>query len=245
MKVWSGRRASRRAAQRFFGHGSSGRQFCAVAGIAVGLGLVAAASLYVARPHDQGTAHGYFAGPAVAGACTGAPLAAQLTAAVHAGASLIVGTGSLTGRSATAAPSLPGGAPAFYAMRLRSVRTLRGPVIAVGSTAWIPGPAPGTPANPQNATLLAPGGKIFAIVWPGAPFGATLQLVPVVGTDVVFTPYGCWNLTGPGLTPDNYQEPTPLLTVPGNVNFGGSTRPTESGIYTVRLATIEQLSTAA
>jgi hypothetical protein len=242
MTAWFGRRAGRRAAQRLFGRGISG-----FAIIAAALVIIAIATLYTARSNGSlrgsKVAHGFFAGPGVAGACTGAPLAAQLAAAVHDGASLIVATGSLTGQSVTGAPPVPGGAPAFYAMKLRSVQTLRGPAVASGSTDWIPGPARGTPANPQNAALLAPGGRIFAVVWPGAPVGSTLQLVPIVGTDVVFTPYGCWDLTG--LTPDNYQESSPLLTVPGNVNFGGTQLQAESGIYTVPLVTVERIAASA
>ena len=239
MTALFGRRAERRAAQRFFG-----RRISVAAGIAAALLIVAGASLYSARSNgmERRSTH-FFAGPSVAGACTGAPLAAQLTAAVHDGASLIVATGSLAGRSVTGKPPVPGGAPAFYAMTLRSVRTLRGPAVASGSTGWIPGPARGTPPNPQNSTLLAPDGRIFAVVWPGAPVGSTLQLVPIVGTDVVFTPYGCWDLTN--LTPDNYQESSALLTVPGNVNFGGTQLQAESGIYTVPLSTVERLAASS
>ena len=237
MTAWFGRHTGRRAAQRLFG-----REISGFAVIAAALVIIAIATLYAARSNgplrgSRGT-HDFFAGPGAAGACTGAPLATQLAAAVHDGASLIVATGSLTGRSVTGAPPVPGGAPAFYAMKLRSVRTLRGPAVASGSTDWIPGPARGTPANPQNAALLAPGGRIFAVVWPGAPVGSTLQLVPIVGTDVVFTPYGCWDLTG--LTPDKYQESSPLLTVPGNVNFGGTRLQAESGSYIVPLSAVQQ-----
>jgi len=90
--------------------------------------------------------------PALAGSCTGAPLAAQLAAAVRGGASLIVAAGTLTGTSVAGKPvagkpatgdQATAGATAFYAMALTSVRTLRGPAIASGSTAWIPGPVPG------------------------------------------------------------------------------------------------------
>jgi hypothetical protein len=238
MTAWFGRRAGWRAAQRLLGREVSG-----FAVIAAALVIIAIASLYAARSHSSKHAHVFFAGPGVTGACTGAPLAAQLTAAVHDGASLIVATGSLTGRSVTGAPPAPGGAPAFYAMKLQSVRTLRGPAVASGSTDWIPGPARGTPPNPQNAALLAPGGRIFAVVWPGSPVGSTLQLVPIVGTDAVFTPYGCWDLTG--LTPDNYQESTTLLTVPGNVKISGTHLQAESGIYTVPLANVERIAASA
>jgi hypothetical protein len=119
----------------------------------------------------------------------------MLAAAVAGGASVIVATGTANGKSA-AGDLATDGAPAFYALTLASVRTLRGPAIASGSTAWTPGRGPGASANPANSALLAPGGRLFAIAWPKAAThafaGPTLQLAPVVGADVVFTPYGCW-----------------------------------------------------
>ena len=184
------------------------------------------------------------------GNCTGAPLESQLAAAVQGGASLIVAVGTVTGKSLTgksATGSLATGAPAFYAMTLTSVQTLRGPAVASGSTAWIPGPAPGTAATPENSALLAPGGRMFAIAWPKAatrePVGPWLQLAPVVAADVVFTPYGCWDLTG--LVPDQYQASTPLRPVPSGANFGGTHQAAENGLYTVPLATVERLAAAA
>jgi hypothetical protein len=151
----------------------------------------------------------------LAGNCTGAPLKSRLAAAVQGGASVIVATGTLTGKLVTGDPATAG-APAFYAMTLQPVQTLRGPAIAPGSTAWIPGPAPGTLANRVNSALLAPGDRLFAVAWPrGATHdlvGPTLQLAPIVGTDVVFTPDVCWDLSG--LLPDQYQGSTPLYPVP-------------------------------
>jgi hypothetical protein len=186
------------------------------------------------------TAAGLVAAPGLAGDCTGAPLKSQLAAAVGDGASVIVADGVLTGRSQT-------GNPAFYAMTLASVRTLRGPAVAPGSTAWIPGPAPGTTANPENSALLAPGGRVFAVAWPKAatrdPVGPVLQLAPVVGAVVVFTPYSCWNLDG--LQPDQYQSGTPLRPVPGGANFGGTHQAAENGLYTLPLATVEQVAASA
>jgi hypothetical protein len=130
---------------------------------------------------------------------------------------------------------------------LRSVQTLRGPAVAPGSTAWTPGPAPGAPANPVNSALLAPGGRLFAIVWPKAAthdlVGPTLQLAPIVGADVVFTPYVCWNLNG--LQPNQYQASTPLWSVPGGANFGGERQPAENGLYTVPLTTVRQIAASA
>ena len=185
-------------------------------------------------------------GSSLADSCTGALLKAQLAGAVRGGASVIVAVGRLTGKSAAGDPA-SAGTPAFYAMTLRSVRTLRGPAVASGSTAWIPGPAPGTPANPVNSALLTPGGSLFAIVWPKAAthylVGPSLQLAPVAGADVVFTPYVCWNLTG--LQPDLFHASTPLLTVPGGANFGGEHQAAENGLYTLPLATVERIAASA
>jgi len=182
----------------------------------------------------------------LAESCTGATLKSQLAESVRGGASVIVATGALTGKSATGDPAAAGAA-AFYAMTLQSVQTLRGPAIAPGSTVWITGPAPGTPANPEYSALLAPGGRLLAIVWPKAathyPVGPTLQLAPIVGADVVFTPYGCWDLTG--LQPGHYQASTPLRPVPGGANFGGEHQAAENGIYTLPLAAVEQIAASA
>jgi hypothetical protein len=173
-------------------------------------------------------------------------LKSQLAASVRGGASVIVAVGTLTGKSVNGDPATAG-APAFYAMTLRSVQTLRGPAVASGSAAWIPGPARGTRANTVNSALLAPGGRLFAIVWPKAathyPVGPTLQPAPIVGADVVFTPYVCWNLDG--LQPNQYQASTPLLSVPGGTNFGGVHQAAENGVYTLPLATVKQIAASA
>jgi len=195
------------------------------------------------------------AGPAASGPaawlgpaadCAGAPLQSQLAAAVRDGASVIVAAGSLTGKSVAGDPAAAG-AGAFYAMTLHSAQTLRGPAVAPGSTAWIPGPAPGTTANPENSALLAPGGRVFAVVWPKtatrALVGPVLQLAPVVAADVVFTPYTCWNLDG--LQPDQYQASAPLRPVPGGANFGGTHQAAENGLYTLPLATVRQIAASA
>jgi hypothetical protein len=199
-----------------------------------------------ARTAASGPASAPAAGPGPAADCTGAPLKSQLAAAVRDGASVIVAAGTLTGKSVTGDPAAAG-APAFYAMTLHSAQTLRGPAVAPGSTAWIPGPAPGTTASPENSALLAPGGRVFAVAWPKAatrdPVAPTLQLAPIVGTDVVFTPYSCWNLAG--LQPGQYQASTPLRPVPGGANFGGTHQAAENGLYTLPLAAVRQIAASA
>jgi hypothetical protein len=184
------------------------------------------------------------------------PFQSQLAAAVRRGASVIVAVGAPTGKSVpvnhsavnhSAGHHSAATASAFYAVTLRSVRTLRGPAVAPGETAWSPGSAPGT-ANPANSAVLAPGGRLFAIVWPKSAMrdfvGPMLQLAPVVGADVVFTPFGCWDLTG--LQPGQYQGSTLLRPVSGGPPVaGGTDQPAENGLYTVPLATVERIAAAA
>ena len=227
----------------------------AVAGCTANPGAPLSASPSTSAPNEGGSTRPAASSPAAGtpavasdlpGSCTGAPLKSQLAAAVHDGASLIVTVGTVTRKSVTGNQAT-GGAPEFYAITLTSVRTLRGPAVTSGSTAWVPGPAPGTTATPENSALLAPGGRLFAIAWPKTttryPVGPALQLAPVVGPDVVFTPYGCWDLTG--LLPGQYQAVTPLRPVPGGANFGGTHQAAENGLYTVPLAIVEQLAASA
>lgn len=178
--------------------------------------------------------------PAPSGAdqsCAPVPLRDTIADALRKGASVIVATGQLTGQPVTGNPATAG-APAFYRMTLSSVQTLRGHPVAPGSIAWIPGPAPGTKAS-VTSPLLAPGGRLFAIVWPQAVthdlVGPTLRMAPIVGADVVFTPSGCWDLSG--LRPSQYQASTSLKSVSGGAASGG--------LYAVPLATVEQIAARA
>lgn len=254
MRSFRGKRSRprrRAAAARVLATGCGAAVVLAVLPLALaGCSAHPGASPSPSAPNGGGSTRPAASRPAAAsdlpGSCTGAPLKSQLAAAVQGGASLIVAVGSPTGTSVTGNQATAG-PPAFYAATLTSVQTLRGPAVASGSTAWIPGPAPGTTATPENSALLAPSGQLLAIAWPKAatryPVGPALQLAPVVGADVVFTPYGCWDLTG--LVPGQYQESTPLRPVPGGANFGGTHQAAENGLYTVPLATVRQLAAAA
>jgi hypothetical protein len=177
--------------------------------------------------------------------CAANPLKQAIADALRHGGSVIVATGTLTGKSVTGNPATSGAA-AFYAMTLSSVHTLRGRAVAAGSTAWIPGPARGASASVTSA-LLAPGGRLFAIVSPKAAthdlVGPTLRLAPIVGADVVFTPSDCWDVAA--LQPSQYQANTPLKSVPDGAAFGGPHQPAENGLYSVPLATVEQVAAQA
>jgi hypothetical protein len=201
----------------------------------------------VPGPTLGGAAAGPKGQPAAPGAssssdsCAAISLKNTIADALRGGASVIVATGTLTGKPVTGNPATAGAA-AFYRMTLSSVQTLRGPAVAPGSTAWIPGPAPGATASVTSA-LLAPDGRLFAIVWPKAAthdlVGPTLRLAPIVGTDVVFTPSGCWDVTA--LQPSQYQANTQLRPVPSGTPVGGAGQPAENGLYAVPLTTVEQV----
>jgi hypothetical protein len=201
----------------------------------------------VPGPTLGGAAAGPKGQPAAPGAssssdsCAAISLKNTIADALRGGASVIVATGTLTGKPVTGNPATAGAA-AFYRMTLSSVQTLRGPAVAPGSTAWIPGPAPGATASVTSA-LLAPDGRLFAIVWPKAAthdlVGPTLRLAPIVGTDVVFTPSGCWDVTA--LQPSQYQAKTQLRPVPSGKPVGGAGQPAENGLYAVPLTTVEQV----
>jgi hypothetical protein len=115
-------------------------------------------------------------GTALADGCARMPLRERLAAARSAGASVIVAHGSLTGDTAAG----------YDAMALRSVRTLAGPRIASGTTAWVPAGSP-----------RAPDGRLFAIAWPKrvthSAVGPTLVVAPVVNGQVIFGVSACWD----------------------------------------------------
>ena len=138
------------------------------------------------------------------------------------------------------------GAPAFYAATLTAVRTLRGPAVAAARPRGPPyrlrhERRPGEqraarPGRPAVRHRVAQGR-------PPRPRGPTLRLAPIVGPDVPFSPWGCWDLTG--LQPDQYQASTPLRPVPTGPNVGGEHQAAENGLYTVPLATVEQVAASA
>jgi hypothetical protein len=234
------------ASSSFAGSPAGGRsaQAPAVAGPAAGnrTGKAPAAAGGSDRTGAASVPNSTFSAAAGSGqSCAAISLKDTIAGALRRGASVIVATGTLTGKSVTGNPATSG-EPAFYAMKLSSVQTLRGPKIASGTTAWIPGPARGATASVTSA-LLAPGGRLFAIVWPQATthdlVGPTLRLAPIVGTDVVFTPSGCWDVTA--LQPSQYQASTPLRSVPNGTLIGGANQPAENGLYAVPLAAVERV----
>jgi hypothetical protein len=207
----------------------------------------------VAEPSRGGAAtspKGQSAGPGDSASpgpnCVILPLKDTVANALRRGASVIVATGTLTGKPVTGNAASAAGTAALYPIKLTSVQTLRGPAIASGSTAWVPGPAPGTAGN-VTSTLLAPGGRLFAIVSPRAAtpglVGPTLRVAPIVGTDVVFTPSGCWDVTA--LQPSQYQAKTQLRPVPSGKPVGWAGQPAENGLYAVPLAAVERVAAQA
>lgn len=154
-----------------------------------------------------------------AASCAGVPLQRAITMALRDGGSVIVGYGTQTG-SSVGGNTAQGGAPAYYAVTLSSVRTLAGPRITSGSTAWVPGAASGASAagtgsagtgssggavsGSEGEALWAPDGELFAIVSPqaaGSPNSPVLRSAPVIDGKVIFSSYGCWSVTGLPATP--------------------------------------------
>jgi len=189
-----------------------------------------------------------------AASCAAVPLRQAITAAVQAGDSVIVGYGTQTGASAPGNPA-QGGAPLYYAVTLGSVRTLAGPAVASGSTAWVPGAASaaapsgtgsaGTASTPEGEALWAPDGELFAIVSPagaGAPRSPVLRSAPVINGNVIFSSYGCWDVTGLPFTP--YGGSSARVFGPAHPN-GSQNRPLATlgePLYAVPLAAVEAVA---
>jgi hypothetical protein len=179
--------------------------------------------------------------------CAAVPLRQAITTAVRQGGSVIVGYGTATGTS-VAGNQATGGAPAYYAVTLRSVRTLAGPKVASGSTAWIPGSisagTAGTASSPEGGTLWAPDGQLFAIVTPtvaGSPRGPVLRSAPVINGQVIFSSYGCWDVAGLQARP---YGGTAQIFGPVRVSSGAE-RPlalSSEPLYAVPLASVEKIA---
>jgi hypothetical protein len=135
--------------------------------------------------------------------CPAGSLRNQLTAAVHDGASLIIGYGTASGASGS-----PAGA--YSPLTLRSVQTLAGPPVRSGSTAWA------REATAGGQSLPAAGSEIFAIATPTATSTGTvavLRLASVVNGQVIFSADGCWNVTGVPASPARSGYAVPLAAV--------------------------------
>ena len=126
-----------------------------------------------AAPLNRGTSS---AGPNVplAGVCGTVPLPQRLAAAATSDGSVVIADATVTGRAADGRTTVV----------LRDVRTLHGPRIASGGTAYaVPG---------LNVSSLR--GQVFAILLPTAPggHGESVLAAPVSGGTVEFATAGCW-----------------------------------------------------
>jgi hypothetical protein len=196
--------------------------------------VVAVLQPWAAAPQPGGTAQptGPPASPPANG-CASISLPETLAMARQGGASVIVADGSLTGKTV-----LDG--QVYYEMILRSVQTLSGPAIALGSTGWIAsvrgpaGPIPGADAG----ALWATDGRLFAIAWParetGTAVGPILRVAPVADGQVIFSSAGCWDTAGLPTRPYHGQ----LAEIPGSNSY---TRAAPGGFHAVPLTTVEQL----
>ncbi|GAB3664914.1 hypothetical protein GCM10027589_29250 [Actinocorallia lasiicapitis] len=169
--------------------------------------------------------------------CAGRPLKDDFHDALDSGASIIVGHVELTGRSNTTDQI-------FDEMLLTSVRTLAGPKIRSGITAWISGergPAGPATGGPSGA-IWSPDGGILAILWPNGladpptrRLSPGLRLAPLVNGQVILSTAGCWSAQGLPSTPFT----APLSEIPGSNSY---TRAAETGFTAVPLTTIEPLT---
>ncbi|HEX6499848.1 MAG TPA: hypothetical protein VF054_12565 [Micromonosporaceae bacterium] len=203
-------------------------------GVAAAAIVVVVTSLGAPSPHSVVPGERDSPPPAVANGCAVIPLSQTLAMARQSGASVIVATGTLTGKTADR--------QLYHEMTLQSVQTITGPPIASGSSGWIngqqgpAGPVPGTDAG----ALWAPDGRLFAIAWPetatGTTIGPVLRIAPVVGDKVVFSTAGCWDTTG---LPTQPYHGT-LAEIPGSNSYA---RAATSGFHALALTTVEQLLT--
>jgi hypothetical protein len=170
--------------------------------------------------------------------CIDLPLADRLAGLRGSGASVIVGRGTLTGRTARDGVR-------HHEMTLTDIRTLSGPPVADGTTVWVATPElpplPDPVARADAGPLWGPGGTIFALVLPQqlthSTLGVTVDQAPVVGDQVVFgRSGGCWS------TADLPGKPYhgPLTEIPGS---GSYARATAAGLTAVPLGTVERLAT--
>jgi hypothetical protein len=171
--------------------------------------------------------------PDAANGCAVVSLADTLAMARQGGASVIIATGTLTGRTAQ-------DAQIYHQMRLSAVRTLSGAPLT-GGTAWVDsgqGPAGPIPSADAGA-LWGNDGRLFAIAWParqaGTTVGPVLRIAPIVGDQVIFSSAGCWDTTG--LPSQAYHGQ--LAEIPGTDSYA---RAAAGGLHAVPLTTVEQLT---
>jgi hypothetical protein len=172
--------------------------------------------------------------PPAATGCAVVSLRQTLAEARQLGASVIVATGSLTGKTAA-------NGEIYYQMILRSVQTLSGPAITSGSTGWIGsqrGPAGLIPGADAGA-LWATNGRLFAIAstarQAGTAVGPVLRIAPVVHDQVIFSSAGCWDTAG--LPSQPYHGP--LAETPGSSSYA---RAAPNGFHAVPLTTVKQIA---
>jgi hypothetical protein len=153
------------------------------------------------KPAPAGQSAAATSGAGSGASCAAVSLKTQLAVAVQQGASVIIGYGRASGTSAAARAAQ---GTSYYQVTLRSVRTLAGPAIRSGSTAWVQGPpgvtSAGTGVSPEGQSLWAVGGEFFGVVKPaatsGAPTGPKLRLAPVADGQVIFSLDECWSVAG-------------------------------------------------
>ena len=127
------------------------------------------------------------------------------------------------------------------------VRTLAGPAVSDGATAWtitVDRPAtaePGVTEGGPDGPLWGPGGALIGFYATQAvnkgPLGASIGHVPVVGDNAILLAGDCWNGFAPGdLKGTPYRGP--LTEIPGSNTYDRLAR---RGFVAVPLRNIEGL----
>ncbi|RSM39405.1 hypothetical protein DMB66_58250 [Actinoplanes sp. ATCC 53533] len=156
------------------------------------------------------------------------------------GVSLITAQGKLTGRTGIDGYD-------HQEMVLTHVRTLVGPKVSDGATAWTltvkrpATPEPGVTEGGPDGPLWGPEGALIGFYATQqvnkGPLGATINHVPVVGENAILLADDCWNGFAPGdLKGTPYSGP--LTEIPGSNTYDRLAR---RGFVAIPLKSIEGL----
>ncbi len=154
--------------------------------------------------------------------------------------SLITARGRLTGRTGIDGYD-------HQELVLTDVRTLVGPEVSDGATAWVltvnkpATPRPGVTEGGPDGPLWGPDGALIGLYATQevnrGPLGASLSHVPVVGENAIMLAGDCWNGFAPGdLKATPYRGP--LTEIPGSNTYDRLAR---RGFVAVALTSIEGL----
>jgi hypothetical protein len=167
--------------------------------------------------------------------CSGQSVRATFAHVIQHGGSVIIATGTLTGRSATTTDG------PFDQMRLAGIRTLLGPSLPATTIAWLRTVGPVSGAN--AGSLWATDGRLLALAVPASPpnapaDGPVLTTAPIVNGRVIFSTAGCWLPTGLPSRPFTGK----LAEIPGSASY---VHAQVDGFQAVPLATVAAVAADA